>query len=149
MWFPSSDIFLNINLLYKDNNIFTPLVHTQSKQPVALGYSVDEPNQNLQIQITVPELLYIEFKNITKTVLVDQILIDDIPIEQKNFKEVVKFCPNPNNLSIDAIDKLPKKISYEKNLNSALKKINGYNIDSISLDLNNIAIKNYDHIKCC
>ena len=111
MWFPSSDIFLNINLLYKDNNIFTPLVHTQSKQPVALGYSVDEPNQNLQIQITVPELLYIEFKNITKTVLVDQILIDDIPIEQKNFKEVFKFCPNPNNLSIDAIDKLPKKIS--------------------------------------
>ena len=37
--------------------------------------------------------------------------------------------------------------AYEKNLNSALKKINGYNIDSISLDLNNIAIKNYDHIK--
>ena len=37
--------------------------------------------------------------------------------------------------------------AYEKNLNSALKKINGYNIDSILLDLNNIAIKNYDHIK--
>ena len=37
--------------------------------------------------------------------------------------------------------------NYEKNLNSALKKINGYNIKSISLDLNNIAIRNYDHIK--
>jgi leucyl aminopeptidase len=37
--------------------------------------------------------------------------------------------------------------TYEKNLNSALKKINGYKINSISLDLNNIAIKNYDHIK--
>jgi leucyl aminopeptidase len=37
--------------------------------------------------------------------------------------------------------------NYEKNLNSALKKINGYNINSISLDLNNIAIRNYDHIK--
>ena len=37
--------------------------------------------------------------------------------------------------------------TYEKNLNSALKKINGYEINSISLDLNNIAIKNYDHIK--
>jgi len=111
MWFPSSDIFLNINLLYKDNNISTPLVHTQSKQPIALGHSVNKPIQNLQIQVTVPELLYLEFKNITETVLVDQILIDDIPIEQKNFKDVFKFCPNPKNLSIDAVDKLPKKIS--------------------------------------
>jgi leucyl aminopeptidase len=34
-----------------------------------------------------------------------------------------------------------------KNLNSALKKINGYNINSISVDLNNISIKGYDHIK--
>ena len=37
--------------------------------------------------------------------------------------------------------------TYEKNLNSALKKINSYNINSISIDLNNIAIKGYDHIK--
>jgi leucyl aminopeptidase len=37
--------------------------------------------------------------------------------------------------------------TYEKNLNSALKKINGFEINSISLDLNNIAIRNYDHIK--
>ncbi len=37
--------------------------------------------------------------------------------------------------------------TYEKNLNNALKKINGYNINSISLDLNNIDIKGYDHIK--
>ena len=37
--------------------------------------------------------------------------------------------------------------TYEKNLNGALKKINGYNINIISLDLNNISIKNYDHIK--
>jgi leucyl aminopeptidase len=37
--------------------------------------------------------------------------------------------------------------AYEKNLNSALKKINGYNINSISVDLNNISIKGYDHIK--
>lgn len=37
--------------------------------------------------------------------------------------------------------------TFEKNLNSALKKINGYNINRISLDLNNIAIRNYDHIK--
>jgi len=37
--------------------------------------------------------------------------------------------------------------SYEKNLNAALKKINDYNINNISLDLNNIDIKGYDHIK--
>jgi len=37
--------------------------------------------------------------------------------------------------------------TYEKNLNSALKKINSYDINSISIDLNNIAIKGYDHIK--
>jgi leucyl aminopeptidase len=37
--------------------------------------------------------------------------------------------------------------TYEKNLNSAIKKINGFNINSISLDLSNIAIKGYDHIK--
>ena len=37
--------------------------------------------------------------------------------------------------------------AYEKNLNSAIKKINGYNINSISFDLSNIAIKGYDHIK--
>jgi leucyl aminopeptidase len=37
--------------------------------------------------------------------------------------------------------------TYEKNLNNALKKINGYNINNISLDLNNIDIKGYDHIK--
>ena len=37
--------------------------------------------------------------------------------------------------------------TYEKNLNCALKKIHGYNINSISLDLNNISIRNYDHIK--
>jgi leucyl aminopeptidase len=37
--------------------------------------------------------------------------------------------------------------TYEKNLNGALKKINGYNINNISLDLNNIDIKDYDHIK--
>ena len=37
--------------------------------------------------------------------------------------------------------------AYEKNLNSALKKINGYNINSISIDFDNISIKGYDHIK--
>ena len=37
--------------------------------------------------------------------------------------------------------------TYEKNLNDALKKINGYNINNISLDLNNVDIKGYDHIK--
>ncbi len=36
--------------------------------------------------------------------------------------------------------------TYEKCLNSALKNINGYNIKSISINLNNITIKNYDHI---
>ena len=36
---------------------------------------------------------------------------------------------------------------YEKSVNSAIKKINSYNINSISLDLNNIAISGYDHIK--
>ena len=37
--------------------------------------------------------------------------------------------------------------TYERNLNSALKKINSYDINSISIDFNNIAIKGYDHIK--
>jgi len=36
---------------------------------------------------------------------------------------------------------------FEKCLNSALKIINNYNISSISIDLTNIKIKNYDHIK--
>ena len=37
--------------------------------------------------------------------------------------------------------------AYEKSLNLALKRINGYNISNISLDLNNVSIKNYDHVK--
>ena len=36
---------------------------------------------------------------------------------------------------------------FEKCLNTALKTINGYNINSISIDLSNISIKNYNHIK--
>tara|TARA_Y100000768_G_scaffold385192_1_gene370793 strand:+ start:9087 stop:10343 length:1257 start_codon:yes stop_codon:yes gene_type:complete len=36
---------------------------------------------------------------------------------------------------------------FEKCLNSALRIINEYNISSISLDLTNISIKNYNHIK--
>ncbi len=111
MWFPSSDIFLNINLSYKDNKIFTPIVHTQSKQLVSIEHNLDKLQQNLKIKVTVPELLYIEFKNVTQAISVNDILIDKIQINPKNFKEVFKFCPNPNNLSIDAIDKLPKKIS--------------------------------------
>ncbi len=37
--------------------------------------------------------------------------------------------------------------TYEKSLSSALKKISNYNIKCISIDLNNVTIKNYDHIK--
>jgi len=111
MWFPSSDIFLNINLSYKDDKILTPVVRAQSKQLVPLEHNLDKLKQNLKIKVTVPELLYIEFKNVTQTISVDEVLIDKIKIEPKNFKEVFKFCPNPNNVSIDAIDKLPKKIS--------------------------------------
>ena len=36
---------------------------------------------------------------------------------------------------------------YEKYLNAALKIINGYNISSISIDLTNVNLNNYDHIK--
>lgn len=131
MWFPSNDIFLKINLSYKDNNIFTPLVHTQSKQPVVFEHSVDKLNQNLQIKVSVPELLYIQFTNVTKKISVDQILIDNIPIEQENFLEVFKFCPNPDNLSVDAIDKLPAKFSTSIYTNGFLI-FNLYETDAIS-----------------
>ena len=36
---------------------------------------------------------------------------------------------------------------YEKCLNIALKKINKYKINNISLNLNNVSIKKYDHVK--
>jgi len=111
MWFPSSDIFLKIQFVYSNNKFLIPNFYTQSKNSIEFDQTFHELKQNLKIKIKVPELLYIEFKNVSYNIKINSIQIDDIPVEDENFDKVCKFSPNPTGLTVEKINILPKKIS--------------------------------------
>ncbi|MDC0985038.1 leucyl aminopeptidase [Gammaproteobacteria bacterium] len=113
-------------------------------------------NRNTKAEYNLIFIYEDKLPNLNKSVLNDTVL-EDVKLAISN-KLVTGACGSMNTFSSKMYEKnyflvgLGKKSkltiqAYEKNLNSALKKINGYNINSISVDLNNISIKGYDHIK--
>ena len=113
-------------------------------------------NRNTKAEYNLIFIYEDKLPSLNKSVLNDTVL-EDVKLAISN-KFVTGACGSMNTFSSKMYEKnyflvgLGKKSkltiqAYEKNLNSALKKINGYNINSISVDLNNISIKGYDHIK--
>ena len=113
-------------------------------------------NRNTKAEYNLIFIYEDKLPSLNKSVLNDTVL-EDVKLAISN-KLVTGACGSMNTFSSKMYEKnyflvgLGKKSkltiqAYEKNLNSALKKINGYNINSISVDLNNISIKGYDHIK--
>ena len=113
-------------------------------------------NRNTKAEYNLIFIYEDKLPSLNKSVLNDTVL-EDVKLAISN-KLVTGACGSMNTFSSKMYEKnyflvgLGKKSkltiqAYEKYLNSALKKINGYNINSISVDLNNISIKGYDHIK--
>ena len=113
-------------------------------------------NKNTKAEYNLIFIYEDKLSSLTKSVLTDTVL-EDVKLAISN-KLVTGASGSMNTFSSKMYEKnyflvgLGQKSkltiqTYEKNLNGALKKINGYNINNISLDLNNIDIKGYDHIK--